>query len=247
MARARRRTIKGVRLEPGGLLPGESLVKGWPGGELRTVIRRPEIIEGLTVADLPIEEVEWGGGVYAPLGESFALPEWIRVVLEDEAPGLEFEIRVRNGQPCCVAIRSLESGPPITTTLLKSGKLPAIGRLVRETVAERAVRLVRTVEGEVIGILSLSTSDVFASWDERIADVNTAVMDIENSGQRWRMTDEHLKEVAKVYRDAYDRGVPTGREIANHFDTTEQNARRWVARARADGHLPKTEPRKARR
>jgi hypothetical protein len=239
------RIIEG-KLDRAGLLLGESRVTDWSGGELRVVVRRPQIIAGKLPSEFPIEETTWGGGPYVPFGEGFALPSQLSTELVQEAPGLVFEIAVRDGRPRCVAIRSTETGPPITTTLLKSSRLPAIGRLVREAVAERAVRLVRTVEGEVIGVLGVSTPDLFSTFDERTADIEAALADLEIGERRWRMTDEHLEEVASVYREAYAKGDPTARAIAERWTTTEQNARRWVSRARGRGFLPPTEPRRAR-
>lgn len=239
------RIIEG-RLERGGLLPGESRVTDWSGGELRVVVRRPKIIVGKVVSELPIEETTWGSGPYVPFGEGFALPSRLSTELAQEAPGLEFEIAVRDGRPRCVAIRSTETGPPITTTLLKSSYLPAIGRLVREAVAENAVRLVRTVDGEVIGVHGVSSPDLFSTLDERTTDIDAAVANLEVGERRWRMTDEHLREVASVYRDAFAKGDPTARAIAERWGTTEQNARRWVLRARKEGLLPPTQERRAR-
>jgi hypothetical protein len=242
MARARRRSIKGVKLSPGGLLPGEERVTDWPGGELRVVFRQPEIIEGVPLAELPIEEIEWQRDTYVPFGGGFALPQPLKTELVQEAPGLEFEIAVRDDQPRCVAIRSLKEGPPLTTTLLKSSALPAIGRVVRETVTDAAVRLVRTVDGEVIGVQAHSTPDLHTSFEDRSSDVADAVDEIQSAERRWRITDQLLSEVADEYRDAHARGVPTGRAIATRWMTTEQNARRWISRAREAGYLSKPTP-----
>ena len=252
--RSRRRIIEGVRLEAGGLLPGETRVEDWPGGELRIVVRRPDIQLGVPIPELPIEEVEFGRGDYVPFGHGFALPASLSVEHVEEMPGIEFEIGVRDGRPRCVAIRSLEGGEPITTTLLRSGRLPAIPRVVRESVAQNAVRVVRSSEGETIGIHSLSTSELRDTFEERSADVDSAVDELERRERRWRLTDEHLAEVAAVYREALNEGRPTGKAVARKFETSEENARRWVARARTRGQetgdvdrfLPETEPRKAR-
>src|SRR4051812_14633529 len=199
--RARPRTIKGVRL--GGLLPGESLVTNWEGGEIRRVVRTPRITVGRAVDELPIEETDLGVSKFVPFGNGFALPDPLTIEDVDRAPGLEFHIGIRDGRPCCIGLTSKVAGPPITTTLLKSGALPPIGRLVRETVRHSAVRVVRTASGEVIGIDGLSTPDQRLSWDARTADVDTALTAIEQGSRRWLLTDEHLSEVAAVYKDAY--------------------------------------------
>ncbi len=53
------------------------------------------------------------------------------------------------------------------------------------------------------------------------------------------MSDEFLREVADVYRDAHARKVSTQRAIQERWPTTDANARRWVARARERGFLGK--------
>jgi len=244
--RSTSRLIEGVKIERGGLLPGEMRVTDWPGGELRVVIRRPSIVPGVPISEFPIEETELHRSEYTPFGQGYALPSSLKTELAEEAPGLEFEIGVRDGRPRCVAIRSTEAGPPITTTLLKSSRLPAIGRVVRECVAETAVRLVRIVDGDVIGLHGLSTPDLRATWEERVVDIDASLDDLERGERRWRITDEHLEEVAAVYRDALAHGFSTAKAIAERWSTTEENARRWVVRARQRGFLPPTEPRKAR-
>jgi hypothetical protein len=236
------RLVEGVG--PGGLLPGESRVTDWPGGELRVVVRQPKVIEGVSLNELPTQETEWQRGAYVPFGEGLALPQPLKTELVQV--GLEVEVAIRNGRPRCIGLRSLDTGPPITTTLLKSAQLPAIGKVVRDIVADKAVRLVRTAEGEVIGLHSWSTGDPRSTYQELTADIERAIDDLEGSEQRWRLTEEHLEEVATVYKDAHAKGASTARAIAQRWHTTEENARRWVMRARAKGHLPKTEQRKAR-
>jgi hypothetical protein len=62
-----------------------------------------------------------------------------------------------------------------------------------------------------------------------------------------RLSDAHLREVAKVYREALkaDKPKPT-KAVMQHFFTARANAGRWVAEARERGFLGKAEaPRQA--
>ncbi|MFJ2631097.1 hypothetical protein ACIO6U_03910 [Streptomyces sp. NPDC087422] len=56
--------------------------------------------------------------------------------------------------------------------------------------------------------------------------------------KRTRITDEHLHEVAQVYRMADNMGVPPTREVANHFKAPHSTAAKWVASARRKKFLP---------
>lgn len=64
-----------------------------------------------------------------------------------------------------------------------------------------------------------------------------------------RLTDDHYREVAKVYSTALDSGHNPLRAVMAHEKwgpTSKPTASRWVARAREDGHLPPTERGRAR-
>jgi hypothetical protein len=56
--------------------------------------------------------------------------------------------------------------------------------------------------------------------------------------KRVRITDDHLREVAQVYRVAENLGRPPTREVANHFKTPHSTAAKWVATARRKAFLP---------
>ena len=92
--RQRRRIIKGVRLEAGGLLPDEVRVKNWRGGPLRVVSRAPRWAEGLPLrTGSDVEETNLGTQEYVPFGGGFAIPDPLPVEHTDEFPGLWFDVR----------------------------------------------------------------------------------------------------------------------------------------------------------
>jgi hypothetical protein len=59
------------------------------------------------------------------------------------------------------------------------------------------------------------------------------------SRERWMLTADHLREVAKVYRSNPGREVIA---VAEHWQKPRSTASRWIARAKAENHLGVTEP-----
>lgn len=56
--------------------------------------------------------------------------------------------------------------------------------------------------------------------------------------KRNRITNEFLKDVARVYSSADKIGLPPTREVANHFKAPHSTAAKWVATARKRALLP---------
>lgn len=81
------------------------------------------------------------------------------------------------------------------------------------------------------------------AWIDRLqaqaADAYAEARDLPTSKRkRVRITDDHLREVARVYRVAENMGMPPTREVANHFKTPHSTAAKWVATARRKKFLP---------
>jgi hypothetical protein len=55
--------------------------------------------------------------------------------------------------------------------------------------------------------------------------------------RRNRVTAEHLVEVARVYREAWEVGEHPTIAVQNHFEVSHSTAARWVGKARRAGHL----------
>lgn len=62
----------------------------------------------------------------------------------------------------------------------------------------------------------------------------------EGSGKRHRITEQHLEEVAEVYRQANSGGRPPTRAVAEKFGVAHSTAAKWVGAARRKGMLPPT-------
>jgi hypothetical protein len=70
--------------------------------------------------------------------------------------------------------------------------------------------------------------------------------ELERRPRRQTLTEEFLREVAQVYRDALAQGVSTQTAIQRRWPTSAANARRWIAKARGERLLgPAPSPRVA--
>lgn len=58
--------------------------------------------------------------------------------------------------------------------------------------------------------------------------------------ERWRGTDEQLKIIAELYREAYRTGVPVQPYLATKTGRPVTTVNRWVREARSKGHLGKS-------
>jgi hypothetical protein len=56
--------------------------------------------------------------------------------------------------------------------------------------------------------------------------------------KRYKITEQHLKEVARVYSEAVERGEPPTREVAEVFEVAHSTAAKWVGTARRKDLLP---------
>lgn len=64
--------------------------------------------------------------------------------------------------------------------------------------------------------------------------------------RRPQLDDEHYAEVARVYSNAANRGLPPRRTVASVMRVSEPTASRWIAETRSRGLLPPTSPGRAR-
>ncbi|MHC3391331.1 hypothetical protein ACLQ2E_18025 [Streptomyces lavendulocolor] len=55
--------------------------------------------------------------------------------------------------------------------------------------------------------------------------------------KRYRITDEHLKEVVRVYTEAAEAGEPPTKAVAELFEVAHSTAAKWVGAARRKGML----------
>lgn len=55
--------------------------------------------------------------------------------------------------------------------------------------------------------------------------------------KRFKITEQHLSEVARVYTEAVERGEPPTMEVAEMFEVAHSTAAKWVGAARRQGLL----------
>lgn len=75
------------------------------------------------------------------------------------------------------------------------------------------------------------------SYSDWHSEVLRAAQTVPLGRRRGRITAEHLEEVARVYRQAWKKGVPPTAAVAEHFNRPHSTAADWVYRARRAGVL----------
>lgn len=56
-------------------------------------------------------------------------------------------------------------------------------------------------------------------------------------GKRYKITDQHLDEVVRIYTEAAEQGIAPTREVAEVFGVAHSTAAKWVGTARSRGKL----------
>lgn len=136
-------------------------------------------------------------------------------------PDMEMKIEVREGIPECVELilRARPDGPEIR---------------------DKDVAVIRVGDWleRIVAMCSMKRSGM--GFSKPVND-RTALGDITRiRTRRPRISREHLKNVAEVYRQHFDKR-PT-EAVARTFDVSHRTAARYVQQARAAGHLPETDP-----
>jgi hypothetical protein len=72
---------------------------------------------------------------------------------------------------------------------------------------------------------------------EGIGDVIERAGRVPMAQRRNRITPEHLAEVARIYREAWEAGEHPTIAVQNYFGISHSTAARWVGQARRAGHL----------
>ncbi len=140
-------------------------------------------------------------------------------------PDLDMKIEVHDGIPQCVelVLRARPHGPEVR---------------------DKDLAVIRVTDwlDQIVAQCSLKRSGSDLDWSgwAKPVDDRTALADITRvrSG-RPRISREHLRSVAEIYRQHFDKR-PT-EAVARSFGVSHRTAARYVQQARAAGHLPKTD------
>jgi hypothetical protein len=153
---------------------------------------------------------------------------------DDELPYVvELEVRVVDGRPTCSRLTLLQrdGGAPVTSRELRGVQL---SRYLALAAGAHAMRF--TTEGMAAGSVAVEPM-----WGEEVVVRRT---DVEKpSPGRRPLTDDHLKKVAQIYREAQRDGRPTSAAISAELSGATATVSRWVGEARARGFLEKAVPR----
>jgi hypothetical protein len=177
----------------------------------------------------PVEEVEC-----LALGRGLAIPAKLVVplyVAGDPTAVAHAEIGVIDGKPACIALYAIA---PHELTMQRLRQLKGIGRAIRDGANAEALQVAR-VDGVLVGERH---RDVSADYTGPRGHLETAAQFAELTSTpraRRSVDDEFLRQVSDVYRDAVVRRTSTQRAIQERWRTSDANARRWVAAARARG------------
>jgi hypothetical protein len=137
------------------------------------------------------------------------------------------EIAVIEGRPRCIRLECWTVDPLKTVTPEEVHRFP-LGRLIEEATLMAS----RPVDEVPHG---------FKRWADvdEVREARASVVAHHRkrpTGGRHRLSDEHLAEVAEVYRQHVTTGKPS-KAVAEHFHYTPTSARRVVRAARSRGFL----------
>jgi hypothetical protein len=177
--------------------------------------------------DLPL--VPWQDGLM--------LPARFRATVEDDKLPyrIELEIKVVDRHPTCTKLTLAQrgDGPPVSSRELRSARLTAYLAIAATQAAWRVV--------------PLGTGSVAVEQPAIGEEIVVQRVEIEPPRQgRHRLSDDHLREVARLYRDALAEGKRAPREaIKAQIPASTATIARWVQEARRKGFLGEATPRRA--
>jgi len=174
-------------------------------------------------------------GPVIDLGDGFYLPEWFKVLMDDDEYPATVEIAgsVEDGQPVLVSVKveRRPSGPALSAGDLAAIRVGDLFRLAATSVSysARATQASPVWLGTVENVLArpvLGAADhvVDEAW-RRLAPRRTH-----------RVDDALLSEVATIYRENLGSGAPT-EAVREKKSVSHSTAARWVGLARKRGFL----------
>lgn len=210
-----------------------SSIETWKRGKLRVFVRVGGALAGGRDSSTgqPFErEFEAIGNGWAILAD--------RPFVYELANGVRLDFDLRDGAMACIAVRAPE-GKGLTTKLLREVE-PLARQLRMQAVNDTTVRLIVLDDGTIAAEQPWAqpTAERPYAWFGEPAPEVAA----EDRRRRSPMTDERLRRVADLYREAEQLNLPRTKHIAREFPHyTDAAIRNWVRHARARGFLEKGE------
>lgn len=159
--------------------------------------------------------------------DGFAVPR--RFIARSELISLEVEVDGRGVGHCRVLEVRAGDGEAISTESLRRVSVP---KLVKQAVAG-AARIYAPVEDGGPPIFRLTGAPVREHADF----YNSYTRDARRPRQGSPVTDDHLRQVAGLYRAALDRRDPPTQTVGDTMHVGRSTAARWVSMARERGIL----------
>ncbi len=173
--------------------------------------------------------VEWAMGVpFASISKETRLPSAFTArYTPDSGPAVELAVTIEGGSPVCQEIRVLRDpgGPSLTGTEIR--RVPIVD-VIEHACRQVAVRFVEQFP------------DGSTAWEPTFDDEparRTVARDVTTARQRRHVTDDLLRDVARVYRANRD-SSPTA-SVQETFTVSRATATRWIKLARERGFLGK--------
>jgi hypothetical protein len=164
---------------------------------------------------------------HVPLRDGYAVPH--RFAADSDAISLDISVDTNGTAHCLgVIVRATEVGGDVTGDTLR--RIP-IARLVKLAVAS-AARYYAPIEP--------GSEPVFHVFRPGPRDAEFYAQYTEDARRPRRgspLTDDHLQQVAGLYRAALERGDPPTQTIADELHAARSTAARWVSLARERGIL----------
>jgi hypothetical protein len=217
-------------------------IDDWEGGRLRLFMPTPPLVDD---TGRLVERFEYGRAhehEYRPLGDGWAIRTDLPITIAlDDVQGLDgirVELDMRDGRLQCVGVASEEeNGPALTTSVLRRLG-PVTSDLVAYFQTVVVVRLVELEDGTVAAerpIHRPTTERPFSSPTEPSDEFLERYA--KRPGRR-PLSDEHLREIARLHREAALQGTPASPYIAETFPGyARATIRNWIRKARERGYL----------
>jgi hypothetical protein len=186
-------------------------------GGLKRDVRVPELVTESAGTD---HAVAYGHRL------ALLVDEKTKRLSEQLESGLWVDVEVLDGRPQCVGLRG---DPEVTPKMLRFPLDKALAYLIRT----HTLRLELDEAGGVIGYFATSPESPVEhrTVAERTADLQERYARSVRRGRR-PLSEEHLREVLNVAKNATDAKEPASRAIAEKWNVTPGTARQWLYRAR---------------
>jgi hypothetical protein len=203
-------------------------------------------------------EAARGDARLVALGQ-YAVPEQFTATIASDDPTLpvcRLAIAVREGRPVCRAV-TIEVGPDGEQIDGAAIRAVRLSEYVKRSIDAVALWILPTEHPTATVHINLPGEPPQQLPSEPFDDTHVAIRlagvahtpEIKSALRPARragaITDEKLREVADVYRAAYNAHRPPTKAVMEHWHVERSTASRWVKRTRDAGYLGRARPRTA--